>query len=59
MIAYGQVFNLTDPTFDIAQLLGRKKTGKVNFVSKQITLQIPLFWKSAEMVTQLQIALNP
>ena len=53
MIAYGQVFNLTDPTFDIAQLLGRKKTGKVNFVSKQITLQIPIFWKSAEMVTQL------
>ena len=33
MIADGQVFNRNDPIFDIAQLLGRKKTTKVNFVS--------------------------
>ena len=36
MIAYEQVFNRTDPIFDIAQLLDREKTGKVNFVSKPI-----------------------
>ena len=43
MIAYRQVFNLTEEIFDIGQLLGLKKTAKVNFASKPITLQIPLF----------------
>ena len=31
MIAYGQVFKRTEPIFDIGQLLGRKKTAKVDF----------------------------
>ena len=35
-IACGYAFNRTDPIFHIGQLLGRKKTTKVNFVSKQI-----------------------
>ena len=46
-----QVFNPIEKIFDIGQLLGLKKTAKVNFALKPITLQILLFWKSAEMVT--------
>ena len=59
MIAYRQGFNRTDPNFDIAQLLGRKKTGKVNFVSNQFLSKSFRIWKLAELVTQLRIALNP
>ena len=43
MIAYTKVFNPTKEIFDIGQLLGLKKTAKVNFALKPITLQILLF----------------
>ena len=34
------------------------ETSKINFAATQVTLQMHLFLKSAELVTQLQIALN-
>ena len=59
MIAYTWVFNLTGEIFALGQLPSLKKTAKVNFAFKPITLQILFLESRGEMVIQLQIALNP
>ena len=40
MIVYVYVFNRNEPVFGIGQLLGRRKTAKVDFASKPTLSQI-------------------
>ena len=58
MIAYIQVLNRTEPIFDIGQRLSRKKLQRSILPQNQFLGKSLGIWKLAEMVTQLQIAVN-